>query len=96
MIQYTTEQIKRSPYLLCRHAAQTSKGKLPDDLHHAMTLHSFIDSDNFFVKLYFQQIMTGNLGAGTILLDSYVSHLSGSRLYADKRIYGELDASWRS
>ena len=40
--------------------------------------------------------MTGNLDAEG-LLDSYVrhlSHLSGSRF--DKRIYGELDASWGS
>ena len=86
MIDYTNEQIKKSPYLLCQHAAQISKGKLPNDFHSAMLLHSVTDSRNFFVKLYFQHIMTGE---PSNVLQEFATSYNGQR--PQKRIYGELE-----
>jgi len=59
MESYTIEQIKDSPYLLCKYSFQKSKGKLPKDLHDAMTLHGMINAKDWYVRFYFDRILSG-------------------------------------
>jgi hypothetical protein len=61
MESYTIEQIKDSPFLLCKYSFQKSKGKLPKDLHDAMTLHGMINAKDWYVKFYFDVLIFGNV-----------------------------------
>jgi hypothetical protein len=53
-VSWEDEDLARSPYFLLMYAQQVMKGKLPEHLHAAMTMHSFRSPENIYIKKYFR------------------------------------------
>jgi hypothetical protein len=53
-VNWTDEELSRSPAWLFKYAQQVMKGKLPENLHAAMMMHSYRAPENGFVKRYFK------------------------------------------
>jgi len=51
-VNWTDEELVRNPCWLFMYAQQVMKGKLPENLHSAMIMHSFSSPENKYVKRY--------------------------------------------